>query len=88
VQYTAKELKEAKKAEGQTQAEWGEATRQAQGGPKGPQQERRQGGEATIPTGASAIRKAPPGMGGGRCVWRGCYCSGHKRWFRGVQLTG
>jgi hypothetical protein len=70
--YIAKPLKEgAKKTEGQVQAEqprppWQGDSRvggEAQGGPKGPQQERRQGGEATIPSGAK--RSAKPKRGGG-----------------------
>ncbi len=55
--------KEAKKAEGQVQAEWRDDRAKTRAARKSRSKERRQGGEATIPTGASAIRKAPGGRG-------------------------
>ena len=56
--------KEAKKAEGQVQAEWrDDRSRRSPGRLRRAATRTPAGGEATLPTGALAIRKAPAGRG-------------------------
>src|SRR2546430_3445127 len=63
------------------------ATEEAQGG-SGAVPRSRQGGEAALYRQERMRSAKPLGEGGKRCVRRICYRAWHKRWCRGVHMTG